>query len=314
MNSLLKKRSGYTLIEILVAVAVICLLTVLVLSAVQAARESARRAECANNLHQLGIALASYASSFGSLPGSGNGNGFSPQVMILPFLDQRPVYDAINFGEVALVTDPGSRNYSVHLVAVSTFLCPSAAPLPYARAGGTDYAGSRGVDFRDSLDNGAFNGRSATPVRYQDFTDGTSTTVVMAEWIKGPGVPSARDPLGTVFDTPGNLIGSAAFDRFNVVCKGLDTDVAKPEANDKGFNWLFGGYRHCIYNHNLMINGHSCTNQGAVQEGAYSAGSRHSGGANVLFADGHTRFVRDDLALNIWRAMGTRCTGDFVSD
>lgn len=310
MSASKAKRAGYTLIEVLVAIAIIGILAALLLSAIQAAREAARKAQCANNLHQLGLALGSYASTFGPFPQSGNGNGFSPHVMLLPFLEQKPLYNAINFSVAPISVISSSPNYTLMTTRVDVFLCPSRSSLSSNWSWGTNYAGSRGVDRRDQVDNGVFNGWSVRPVQYQDLTDGSSTTAAMAEWVQGPGNPFARSPLGTVFDVPGDLVGPRAFTQFNAECEQLDIHQAKVEANDKGINWMLGGYRNTIYNHNLTINKYSCTHQGLVQEGAYTAGSPHNHAANVLFADGHTQSVGEGIALRTWWAMGTRNGGD----
>jgi prepilin-type processing-associated H-X9-DG protein len=66
------------------------------------------------------------------------------------------------------------------------------------------------------------------------------------------------------------------------------------------------------YNHNLGLNGRSCLNNNAVIEGAWTAGSRHSAGAHVAFVDGHVGFLKDSIALETWRAIGTRAGGEPV--
>jgi type II secretory pathway pseudopilin PulG len=86
------------LIELLVTVSVIAILVAILLPAVQAAREAARRSQCANNLKQLGVALSTYESSSRIFPHGVNGGAFSAHAMLLPQLDQSPLYNSINFG------------------------------------------------------------------------------------------------------------------------------------------------------------------------------------------------------------------------
>ena len=139
------RQSGFTLIETLVVIAVIGLLVALILPAVQAAREAARRVQCVNNLKQLGIALRGHVDSFGTYPsGSGTryGNG-SYLVPLLPFIEQRVAYDAINFTDTSVSSLLNNSNATVEVMDVSCFVCPSEpkSSEPIKR---TNYAGNAG--------------------------------------------------------------------------------------------------------------------------------------------------------------------------
>ncbi len=75
---------------------------------------------------------------------------------------------------------------------------------------------------------------------------------------------------------------------------------------------MFGEFNFTLYNHTLSINDHSCTNGTRWQEGAWTATSQHGQGANVVFADGHASFLKDSIALEVWRALGSRNGGESV--
>src|SRR5689334_4426644 len=122
-----QNRRGFTLIELLVVIAIISVLIALLLPAVQAAREAARRAQCTNNLKQVGLALHGYHDVHGCLP-SGytfqtgfTWGGFGWATMILPGVEQKALFDAANF-DLALWTD---ANTTVATTVISFYLCPS---------------------------------------------------------------------------------------------------------------------------------------------------------------------------------------------
>src|SRR5437660_1639457 len=127
------RRRGFTLIEILVVITIIAVLVGLLLPAVQAAREAARRAQCSNNLKQIGLAMHGYHSSQDTFPPAyitaivnnpalpETGPGWGWGTMILSELEQKPLYNATNFS--LAITGPGSM--TVRTATLSVFLCPS---------------------------------------------------------------------------------------------------------------------------------------------------------------------------------------------
>ena len=95
-----RQKRGFTLIELLVVIAIIAILISLLLPAVQQAREAARRTQCRNNLHQIGLALHNYHDAIGMFPLGGTysiGPGFSWLALILPYTDEAAIYNSINF-------------------------------------------------------------------------------------------------------------------------------------------------------------------------------------------------------------------------
>ncbi|MEW4567718.1 DUF1559 domain-containing protein [Tautonia sp. JC769] len=212
--SVRNNRRGFTLIELLVVIAIIGVLIALLLPAVQSAREAARRAQCTNNMKQLGLALHNYESTNQTFPlGGNNGPGgpttfdnrywgaWSPHAMLLPYLEQTQIYNAINFNYLGRSDGAGERgNWTGFSARINAFLCPSSSPprsnwnldsnlgmnRPFA---GNNYFASTGssimwIGWPTDKPNGLFaNGGS--PFGLTDVTDGTSNTVAFGEFRTG---------------------------------------------------------------------------------------------------------------------------------
>src|SRR5690349_11073674 len=140
------RRRGFTLIELLVVIAIIAVLIALLLPAVQAAREAARRAQCTNNLKQIGLALHNYESSNGAFPTGGESTnflvpagtvplsqfidgGWSTLARILPYMEGGAAFNALNFN-LAEYNDAGGQNFTGATQVVAVFLCPSGTRSP----------------------------------------------------------------------------------------------------------------------------------------------------------------------------------------
>ncbi len=297
-------KSGFTLVECLCVIFVIALLIGIFLPAVNNAREASRRMVCANNLRQLGLALSSYTSVGNTYPQPGKGP-FSVHSLILPFIEQGNLYDAINFK-----TSPDilvfNENTTVARTSINVFLCPSNFVGVSHRS---DYPGNIGRGVEKYGYDGSFVLVGEPPVTLAGFRDGTSHTIALSEWVATSVFSEESRPPAAVFKTDNAYLGPNNYDLFYHACVGPDAIFGNV---GKGYNWLRGGPGATFYNHVVGINGRSCTNRTLVREGAWSAGSFHSGGANSLFADGHVSYLTDTMQLSVWRAVGSRNGGDFL--
>jgi prepilin-type N-terminal cleavage/methylation domain-containing protein/prepilin-type processing-associated H-X9-DG protein len=197
----LRSRTGFTLIELLVVIAIIAVLIALLLPAVQAAREAARRAQCVNNLKQIGIALHNYhnvqnafpmgmslawVSSYGSYA---DWTDWSAHALLLGYLEQQPLYNAANFSQACCFADTlaDQMNSTVYLTRIASFLCPSDGQAGVANI--NSYFGSIGTTVANDFHtvNGLFTlsdpygTRPCPAIGLNSCIDGSSNTIAFGE-------------------------------------------------------------------------------------------------------------------------------------
>ena len=332
-----RAREGLTLVELLVAIAVIGVLIALLLPAVLSARETARRAECTNRLKQIGIALGSHQAThrrfppgIASHPASAPNDDwasspFSVHHQLLPYLDQGVLYNAIN-ARVERAYWPGlydaPDNSTSLMTVLEAFLCPSdvsdvgpgnnyracVGPNPHEFDGSSPPGGGGAfVAFRATADG--------------DFTDGLSATVGFSERLRGDGFNKRFDRERDFWYSGfADVHPNPDSDETLAACAALRSPT--PESwNRSGRYWLAGRYTDTLYNHVAPPNwsGPDCSDSapaghdGELSGGAISARGPHSGGVNALFMDGSVRFVRSTLNIAVWRALASRAGGEVAS-
>lgn len=298
-----RRRSGFTLIELLVVIAIIAILIALLLPAVQQAREAARRTQCRNNLKQIGLALHNYHASTQCFPFAigGTGSKYSALSQLLPYLDQAPVYNQIDFTKQ--YTDP--VNAVPRLLEISMFRCPSDYANPQPTSGGaTNYVPNKGssVLWQDPAANGVMYWFSAT--RIGDITDGSSQTVAFSERNLTDGSNGISTPDADTYLSSSNPLTP---DEAMQMCAAVDvTNLANQFPQFMGAPWIDGKN---AYQHISPPNNRSCGFQPSAKA-AMTASSRHVGGAHALMADGAVRFTSSNVDKNVWRAVGTRNGGE----
>jgi prepilin-type N-terminal cleavage/methylation domain-containing protein/prepilin-type processing-associated H-X9-DG protein len=295
-------RSGFTLVELLVVIAIIGILVSMLLPAVQQAREAARRSDCVNHLKQIGLALHNYHDTYKRFPFGmgGTGGKYSALSQMLPFLEQRPLYDRIDFH--LPFDDP--KNAPARLTELSEFRCPSDVQNTQPTAGGAiNYYPNKGTDilWQTPQANGLMYRDSSN--RFADVIDGTSNTAAFCERLLTDGSNGVVSPIADVFLATTN---PNTPDEAVQLCDQVDiTNLANQFPIFMGGPWLDGkhGYLH-VNTPNTRSCGFFPT------KASMPPSSRHPGGVNLLLADGSVRFVANTIERRTWRGLGTRGNGE----
>jgi prepilin-type N-terminal cleavage/methylation domain-containing protein/prepilin-type processing-associated H-X9-DG protein len=324
-------RHGFTLVELLVVIAIVGALIALLLPAIQAARESARRMSCGNNLKQLGVAAQNFHESNFAFPVGSESKEWaampataftfyrwSALAHLTPFLEETNAFNALDLS-VPLYTmtfSVTSVNAAGVKLVVPLFLCPSDrghvvspsfGPTNYAMCSGSGDGGGTPIKT-----NGVFYVNSQT--RISQIIDGTSHTALASESLLGnrDNTPLERNVL---IDYKFTL--SAPLTE-----KACDNTAQWNVSNGRGFSWANGEMRCALYNHHQPPNSTTPDCMGVTLAGGRpmmftpfgwrGARSRHVEGVNVLLADGAVRFVEDGVDLAVWRALSTRNGGEVV--
>jgi len=317
-----KTPRGFTLVELLVVIAIIGVLVALLLPAVQAAREAARRMSCTNNIRQSALAMANYESVTKELPSGFSGwstkigtvLGHTGFVQILPYLEQDNISQAID-PNLRFVDLAGAAGNRILESQISAFQCPSgvAQGRSYAGYARSNYVLCFGPSFPWPLEpgspwlpsnstlgtTGTFENGAAFRVargrQMREFIDGTSSTVALSEQLADPG---SAGGLRGLWGFP--TIGSVYVHHLTPNSSAPDSvrpEDCNPEINLKA---------PC-----QGVSGTGSDND-VVQQ--CTARSFHTGGVNVAFVDSHVEFVTDEIDLIVWQALSTIDGGEVVPE
>jgi prepilin-type N-terminal cleavage/methylation domain-containing protein/prepilin-type processing-associated H-X9-DG protein len=318
------RRNAFTLVELLVVIAIIGILVALLLPAVQAAREAARRMSCGNNLKQIGLALHNYHDTYKVFPPSAllptgvAADSFSPQARLLPFLEQENLQDLIDWN-LSYASQP-----AVTRQRVATYLCPSEInDRERPSATRTDYPLNYGINLGtwfvyDPTTRQGGNGIAAPNgrVNFASVTDGTSNTLAFGEvkaW--SPYLRDGGNPAGMGVPIPATPAAVVAFGGSFRADSG-HTEWVDGRAHQTGFTGTFPPNMQFIFNsggQDYDVDFNSSREGITTNQTTYAvvtSRSYHPGGAQVGLVDGSVRFASETVDLSVWRGYATRNGGE----
>jgi prepilin-type N-terminal cleavage/methylation domain-containing protein len=304
-----ESKRGFTLVELLVVIAIIGVLVAMLLPAVQSAREAARRSQCLSQLKQVGIAMHNYESTYSRLPVGAYGCCWGTwQVSILPYIEQGAMFDQYHMEHKFGVPVDDARyshaaNFPVTTKRIKTLTCPSDTnPQRVANSGITyhnyvvnfgntiyDQSDFAGVMFQGAPFFEVVSVSDTRPgIRFPQINDGLSNTLMLSETIQG----QAGDLRGFSW-----WRGGAVFQGYQ------GPNSAVPDC-------LYAGGQ-CSPNNPLNP---PCIVATASTPTMMASRSRHAGGVQSAMCDGSTRFISNNTAIGVWRAICSAWGGDTIEN
>lgn len=334
----MKDRRGFTLVELLVVIAIIGILIALLLPAVQSAREAARRLACSSNMRQVALAMLNYEGThrvlppgliatpmYSQPPASSGWPGHTALSQVLPYLEAGNVANQYHYDHRNL--HPINATATSHHIPV--YLCPSddagdrvllngtpdsawgrsnvvvcfGTDTMLQDANGVNIAQTSNLQGVNYTTDGAFQldkGRSM-----QEFTDGTSNSAMLAEVVSGR--DDVKEPPGDLnFDSRGvwawHMAGASLYMHRNTPNSGVGDAM-----------WMHPSVGHnCV---DMPAANLPCDLSHGTQYDKFHAAarSRHPGGVQVAFADGHVAFIPEEIDLDVWQQLGSINDGEVIS-
>ena len=329
-----RRRAAFSLVELLVVVAIIAALVGLLLPAVQGAREAARRTACQNNIRQVGLAMHLHMDARGALPANGNYawngsavttvNAWSALSRILPFIEEESLFKGIDF------TRSYNEQIGIASRRVATFMCPNESndrgygtdpihghkhwPLNYAVNMGTWRVLATKSNGMQAGDGAFMPSRGRRPA---EFADGMSNTLGLAE-VKAftnrvPGASASATFTPAL--APPAAIGSLSLGTFSPTSY-THVEWVDGKVHETGFTTVFPpntvvSYVYEGVDHDVDVVLATEPNPGDTYA-AVTSRSHHKGGVNALMMDASVRFVESTILPSMWRALGTAAGGEAV--
>lgn len=321
------RRSGFTLIELLVVIAIIGVLVSLLLPAVQQAREAARRSQCKNNLKQIGLAEHNYhdthnafapAFSQWSWPSASSKDTFATfnyHVYLLPFIDQAPLYNQLNFS----VSSRVAPNVQYAGTVLSVYQCPSDPIAGQTRKGSSSPATAAfGVDFMSGAPATTAHNYSLSGMVYSCATDGTSPAGFCLSPVGGEGFAyDLRTFNGDAWDFAKYSHKRSIRD----ITDGTSTTLAIAEGLPDCYNWMSWIYGDTnAFSTSGGINTLKSVSCNFLGGSSYNwppgrgFKSQHVGGVQGIMADGSVHFISQNIDMNVFQRLGTISAGDIAGE
>jgi prepilin-type N-terminal cleavage/methylation domain-containing protein len=350
------RSRGFTLVELLVVIAIIGILVALLLPAVQAAREAARRMSCSNNMKNIALAFHNYHDTHKKFPIYSNRlvhaggtqvavwEGFSAHSLILPFMEQSPLYDRIETQKKSVNVVWGWRHNftgtgnfdALRRTKIAAFVCPSDGSKSGVEAGNCSYAVSEGCALgwsnSNARNNGVFGRETGFERAMQDITDGTANTILMGEQllgdhdngfyrpgdiVRGVNFPGSQVPLpnDSYWPVTGVLYNATEVQAYGIACL---AGIGNHHSHG-GRDWMAPMPAQTVMNTVAPPNWQYPSCQVCVpcgwmdSQGVFPARSRHPGGAMHALADGSVTVITNTIDGQVYCHLGNRGDGQSVS-